>query len=54
MLSGADPGDVLRCVRTVLDSKSDWTVPREYLVTNVSETVAKLVLGYAVPALKRI
>jgi hypothetical protein len=38
----------------VLDGKSEWTVPAEYLATNVSETVAKLVLGYAGPARKKI
>ncbi len=46
MLSGADPGDVLRCVRTVLDQKGEWTVPPEYLTPNVSSIVAKIVLGY--------
>ncbi len=47
MLSGVDPGDVQRCVRTVLDQQSLWTVPPEYLVENVSGTVAKIVLGYS-------
>jgi UDP-N-acetylglucosamine 2-epimerase (non-hydrolysing) len=46
ILSGADPDAVLRCVRTVLDQRSDWSVPPEYLVENVSRTVAKIVLGY--------
>ena len=46
MLSGADPQDVLRCVRTVVDSKSDWKVPPEYLAKSVSNTVAKIMLGY--------
>jgi UDP-N-acetylglucosamine 2-epimerase (non-hydrolysing) len=46
MLSGADPVDVLRCVRTVLDQKSEWTIPPEYLAPNVSSIVAKIVLGY--------
>lgn len=46
MLSGADPNAVLRCVRTVLDQRADWSVPPEYLVKNVSGTVAKIVLGY--------
>jgi UDP-N-acetylglucosamine 2-epimerase (non-hydrolysing) len=46
MLSGADPADVLRCVRTVLDQQSHWTVPPEYLAKNFSQTVAKIVLGY--------
>jgi UDP-N-acetylglucosamine 2-epimerase (non-hydrolysing) len=46
MLSGTDPEGIQRCVRTVLGKKDSWTVPREYLVTNVSDTVAKIVLGY--------
>jgi len=46
MLSGAAPEDVLRCVRTVLDRKPDWAVPPEYLARGVSDTVAKIVLGY--------
>lgn len=46
MLSGANPQLVLSCVRTVLDQKSEWTVPREYLEDHVSNTVVKIVLGY--------
>jgi len=46
MLSGADPKDVLRCVRTVLDQRADWRVPSEYLAQSVSNTVAKIMLGY--------
>lgn len=46
MLSGADPDTVLRCVKTVLEQRADWSVPPEYLVKNVSGTVAKIVLGY--------
>lgn len=46
MLSGADPAGIAQCVRTVLAKKDNWTVPREYLVTNVSDTVTKVVLGY--------
>jgi UDP-N-acetylglucosamine 2-epimerase (non-hydrolysing) len=46
MLSGATPADVVRCVRTVLDQKSDWVIPTEYLAPAVSNTVAKIVLGY--------
>lgn len=46
MLSGADPDMILQCVRTVLNQKREWTVPREYLVENVSDTVVKIVLGY--------
>jgi UDP-N-acetylglucosamine 2-epimerase (non-hydrolysing) len=46
MLSGADPNTILRCVRTVLDMRAEWKVPVEYLVSNVSNTVIKVVLGY--------
>jgi UDP-N-acetylglucosamine 2-epimerase (non-hydrolysing) len=46
MLSGAEPETILRCVRTVLEQKPRWVVPREYLVENVSQTVVKILLGY--------
>ena len=46
MLSGADPDMILQCVRTVLDQKCEWTVPPEYLVGHVSNTVVKVLLGY--------
>ncbi|MGZ5435804.1 MAG: non-hydrolyzing UDP-N-acetylglucosamine 2-epimerase [Pyrinomonadaceae bacterium] len=46
MLSGVEPETVQRCVRTVLDQKSSWTAPPEYLVEHVSPTVAKILLGY--------
>jgi UDP-N-acetylglucosamine 2-epimerase (non-hydrolysing) len=46
MLSGAEPDSLLRCVRTVLDQRREWTVPPEYLVNNVSDTVVRIVLAY--------
>jgi UDP-N-acetylglucosamine 2-epimerase (non-hydrolysing) len=46
MLGGADPDDILRCVRTVLDQSEDWSVPPEYQERNVSRAVLKLVLGF--------
>jgi UDP-N-acetylglucosamine 2-epimerase (non-hydrolysing) len=46
ILSGAARLDVLRCVRTVLDRKPDWTVPPEYEARGVADTVAKIALGY--------
>ena len=46
MLSGADPQSILRSVRVVLDQKSCWRVPPEYLVENVSDTVTRIVLGF--------
>jgi UDP-N-acetylglucosamine 2-epimerase (non-hydrolysing) len=49
MLSGAEPETILRCVRTVLDQKEGWAVPQEYLAEHVSQTVAKIVLGYTRP-----
>jgi UDP-N-acetylglucosamine 2-epimerase (non-hydrolysing) len=47
MLSGAEPETVLRCVRTVLDQKSEWAVPPEYLAEHVSATVVKILLSYS-------
>jgi UDP-N-acetylglucosamine 2-epimerase (non-hydrolysing) len=46
ILAGADPDTILQCVRTVLDQSREWTVPREYLVEHVSDTVTKIILGY--------
>jgi UDP-N-acetylglucosamine 2-epimerase (non-hydrolysing) len=46
MLSGAVPEMILQCVRTVLDQKCQWTVPPEYLIEKVSNTVTKILLGY--------
>jgi UDP-N-acetylglucosamine 2-epimerase (non-hydrolysing) len=46
ILSGADPLNVVRCVRTAVDNTTGWTAPAEYLVKNVSNTVVKIVLGY--------
>jgi UDP-N-acetylglucosamine 2-epimerase (non-hydrolysing) len=49
MLSGVEPEAILRCVKTVLDQRSDWRVPPEYLAETVSSTVVKLLLGYRLP-----
>ncbi len=46
ILSGADPEQVLECVRVVLSRKGTWTAPGEYLVENVSDTVINILLGY--------
>jgi UDP-N-acetylglucosamine 2-epimerase (non-hydrolysing) len=46
ILSGADPESVLNCVRTVLNLKSKWVPPGEYIVENVSSIVIKIMLGY--------
>jgi UDP-N-acetylglucosamine 2-epimerase (non-hydrolysing) len=47
MLSGADPEMILQCVRVVLTQKCSWSVPSEYLIEHVSNTVVKIVLGHA-------
>ena len=46
MLSGCHPEMIQQCVRVVLDQKMKWTVPPEYLVSNVSDTVTKILLSY--------
>jgi UDP-N-acetylglucosamine 2-epimerase (non-hydrolysing) len=46
ILSGAEPDVVLSCVKTVLANPPDWTPPREYLETEVANTVSKIMLGY--------
>ncbi|KCZ72169.1 UDP-N-acetylglucosamine 2-epimerase [Candidatus Methanoperedens nitroreducens] len=46
MLSGAEPGSILSCVKTVLNQTCDWMPPHEYLERDVSNTVVKIVLGY--------
>ena len=46
MISGADPSSILRSIELALDRPSEWEPPAEYLVRNVSQTVANIVLGY--------
>lgn len=46
ILSGAQAETVVQCVRAVLSLKGQWSAPREYLVENVSDSVAKILLGY--------
>jgi UDP-N-acetylglucosamine 2-epimerase (non-hydrolysing) len=46
ILSGAEPASIMHCVRTVLDRPCNWTPPPEYLVSDVSSTVVKIVLSY--------
>jgi UDP-N-acetylglucosamine 2-epimerase (non-hydrolysing) len=49
MLSGVNAQMIVECVRAVLDQKPQWTVPPEYLVEHVSNTVVKIVLCYHYP-----
>lgn len=46
MLSGADTEMIFCCVRTVLAQKLQWSVPPEYQIEHVSNTVVKIILGY--------
>src|SRR3990170_160117 len=46
MLSGADPKSILNCVNVVLQQPRNWSLPTEYLVKNVSSTIAKVTLGH--------
>jgi len=46
VLSGADSDSILRSVELAVSGLGDWQTPREYLTKNVSQTVAKIVLGY--------
>jgi len=46
MLSGADPEMIFSCVRVVLDQKPQWSVPPEYLLEHVSNTVVKIILSF--------
>jgi UDP-N-acetylglucosamine 2-epimerase (non-hydrolysing) len=46
ILSGDAPDRILACVEAALDRRGSWTPPREYLETEVSATVAKILLGF--------
>jgi UDP-N-acetylglucosamine 2-epimerase (non-hydrolysing) len=46
ILSGSDPQAMLHSVRLALASANDWHPPAEYLEARVSDTVAKIVLGF--------
>lgn len=46
ILSGAEPDSILRCVETAINRTGSWSPPSEYMMTNVSETVTKILLGY--------
>lgn len=46
VLAGARPEMILRAIKAVLDLSHAWSVPPEYLQSQVSTTVLKLLLGY--------
>ena len=45
-ISGAEPEDILRGVEAVTKSENNWMPPKDYLVPNVSDIVARIVLSY--------
>lgn len=47
MIAGTDPDDIERATAAVLALPPVWTPPAEYLATDVSATVARIVLGLA-------
>ncbi|HEX8286856.1 MAG TPA: UDP-N-acetylglucosamine 2-epimerase (non-hydrolyzing) [Pyrinomonadaceae bacterium] len=46
ILSGAETDAILRAVELAISQPSNWTAPSEYLRENVSQTAAKIILGY--------
>jgi UDP-N-acetylglucosamine 2-epimerase (non-hydrolysing) len=47
VLASCDPGQILAHVQMVTSGMGDWRIPPEYLVQSVSNTVVRIVLGYA-------
>jgi len=45
MLAGADRDTILRCVKTVTSLPRQWPAVPEYVVEDVSSTIAKIILG---------
>ena len=46
ILSGASQDDISRAVSIVVSQSQEWSPPAEYIIPNVSNTVAKIVLGH--------
>ena len=46
ILSGADTSSIVNSVEIAIGQPAAWTAPPEYLATNVSQTVSKIMLGY--------
>lgn len=47
IVSGADTDSILRSTEIAISQPANWIAPKEYLMENVSHTVAKIVLGYS-------
>jgi UDP-N-acetylglucosamine 2-epimerase (non-hydrolysing) len=46
IVSGADTDSIIRCVEIASNETPEWTPPQEYLITNVAETIVRIVLGH--------
>jgi len=46
IISGAEPEEILSCLTLALSDHKKWLPPLEYMSTNVSEKVAKILLGF--------
>lgn len=47
ILSGADPDAILKAVELAISQPATWVPPKEYTVTNVSQIVSRIVLGFS-------
>jgi UDP-N-acetylglucosamine 2-epimerase (non-hydrolysing) len=47
LLSGSDPGDIVRHVRFVTQSATGWQPPAEYTAPLVADTVVRIVTGFS-------
>lgn len=45
IISGGEPEDIVRAVDIAISQPSNWSPPSEYLITNTSQIVSKLILG---------
>jgi len=45
IISGLRTESILRCVKTAMAKGTDWEIPQEYLVRNVSDTVVNILMG---------
>ena len=45
ILAGSEPDDIVRAVELAIGQPTGWQPPPEYTVSNVSQTVSKIVLG---------
>jgi UDP-N-acetylglucosamine 2-epimerase (non-hydrolysing) len=47
IISGSEPDSILRCVEFAVSQSAQWSPPTEYLATNVSQIVSRILLGYS-------